>query len=180
MRKHNEQAAKYSRLEEMAKEYYPQAQDSISELTADLESQAAERADIPVEEYRKRIDDARDAQLYRSQMQREIDAKTEQDNIINGWQRDANEIKYINPEFDLKEAIKNPAFAKMLREGKSVFEAYATVHKPQPPKAPERKPVIQNVANPGGGTGGRQTSNPAGLSAEDFKKYIEECRNGRR
>ena len=180
MRKHNEQAEKYSRLESMAKEYYPDASDSLSELTADLENQAAERANIPVEEYRRRKDDARDAERYREQRRRETQSQSEQERIINGWQRDAREIQYINPEFDLREAVKNPEFARMLGDGKSVFEAYAVVHKPQPPKAPERKPVMQNVASKGGGTGNRQASNPASLSDEDFKKYIEECRNGRR
>ncbi len=180
MRKHNEQAAKYSKLEHMAKEYYPEAQDSLSELTADLETQAAERADIPVDEYRRRIDDKRDAQLYREHMQRENNAAREQEEIINGWQRDAEQIKYINPEFNLREAVKNPAFAKMLGDGKTVFEAYAAVHKPAPPKAPERKPIMQNGASPGGGTGSRAASNPANLPSADFKKFIEECRKGRR
>lgn len=180
MRKHNEQAAKYSKLEHMAKEYYPNSQDSLSELTSDLETQAAERAEIPVEEYRQRMNDARDAQLYRERMQSESNAARERENIINGWQRDAEQIKYINPDFDLREAVKNPAFAKMLGDGKTVFEAYAAVHKPAPPKTPERKPIMQNGASPGGGTGSRQASNPANLSSADFKKFIEECRNGRR
>ncbi|MBQ3124982.1 MAG: hypothetical protein IJC09_06150 [Clostridia bacterium] len=180
MRKHNEQAAKYSKLEHMAKEYYPNSHDSLSELTADLEEQAAERAEIPVEEYRQRQNDARDAQLYRERMQRETEAAREQEKIINGWQRDAEQIKYINPDFNLNEAVKNPVFAKMLGDGKTVFEAYAATNKPAPPKAPARKPILQNGASPGGGTGSRQASNPANLPSAEFKKYIEECRNGRR
>lgn len=169
MRKHNEQAEKYSKLEHMAKEYYPNSQDSLSELTADLEEQAAERAEIPVEEYRQRRDDAMDAEAAR-----------EQEKIINGWQRDAEQIKYINPDFNLSKAVKNPVFAKMLGDGKTVFEAYAATNKPAPPKAPARKPILQNGASPGGGTGSRQASNPANLPDAEFKKYIEECRNGRR
>lgn len=190
MRKHNEQE-KYSKLEHMAKEYYPDSQDSLSELTADLEEQAAERAEIPVEKYRQRQNDARDAQLYRELtadlekqaaewMQRETEAAREQEKIINGWQRDAEQIKYINPDFNLNEAVKNPVFAKMLGDGKTVFEAYAATNKPAPPKSPARKPILQNGASPGGGTGSRQASNPANLPDAEFKKYIEECRNGRR
>lgn len=180
MRKHNEQAEKYLKLEYMANKYYPNVQDSISELTADLEEQAAERAKMPVEEYRQRQNDARDAQLYRERMQRETDAARERERIINGWQRDAQEIKYINPDFNLSEAVKDPVFAKMLGEGKTVFEAYGATHKPAPPKTPARKPILQNGASPGGGTGSRQASNPANLPSAEFQKFIEECRNGRR
>ncbi len=99
----------------------------------------------------------------------------EKDKLISQWQRDGEEIKHLVPEFDLAEAIKNPDFANALVEGKSVFEAYGLINKKETPKP--RREIYQNGQHARRGTGG-SVVNPAKMSSEDFKKYIESIREG--
>ena len=169
MRKHNEQADKYAKLNEMASVYYPDADDPVSVLTSD----------IPVEDYRKQMEDKIDAERYRKLKNEDAERERRREEIINGWQRDAEQIRYINPEFDFDKAIKNPEFADMLRMGKTVFEAYSKTQHPTPPKQPERKAIIQNGASNNSGTGNLSESNPANLPEADFRKFIEKCRKER-
>lgn len=95
--------------------------------------------------------------------------------VIAGWQRDAKEIRHLVPEFDLNEAIKNPEFYDALAQGKSVFEAYALINKTQEPEP--RREIYQNGQRARRGTGG-SVVNPAKMSREDFKKYIERIKEG--
>lgn len=177
MKKHNAESDKYNRMSQMAKVYYPDADDPVATMMQDLEAQAAERESIPVEEYRSRLDDKRDAELYRTKMRDEEKRRQWIQDKVNGWQRDAEQLKIINPEFDLNEAMRNPEFERMLRSGKSVAEAYVAVHKPKLPQTAERKEIVQNGSGRNHGTGNRSEINPASLSRKDFMEYIEKCRN---
>ena len=98
----------------------------------------------------------------------------ERDELIAGWQRDAEQLKLIIPEFDLSSALKNEAFASELKNGATIFEAYAKTSKM--PKKEPREEIEQNArgARRGTGTG---TINPAKLSDDEFRKYINNIKN---
>lgn len=103
------------------------------------------------------------------------DTGGEKAKLIAQWQRDGEEIKHLVPDFDLNEAIEDPGFAEALSQGKSVFEAYALINKKETPKP--RREIYQNGQHARRGTGG-SVVNPAKMSREDFKKYIENIREG--
>lgn len=94
--------------------------------------------------------------------------------LISDWQREAAELKAIVPDFDFSSALRNEVFRKALTSGKSVIAAYSAMT--QMPKNPQRDELYQNARSPRRGTG-ETTINPAALSSEDFKKYIEKIRN---
>lgn len=206
--KHKEQAKKYEMLETMAAEYYPDAQNPIERLSQDLQTQAAEDAGVDVEEYKRRIQMRRDADSYKK-LQSDQEKR---DEIINGWRRDAEEIKYINPEFDLGTAMRDSTFSNVLRSGGSVLAAYSAMRKAaeqggntmlnnatsnagaanttvQPAgtgggqpntstraAAVGREPLQENGAAVSA-SGSRATVNPATMSRDEFKRYIEKCRD---
>ena len=97
------------------------------------------------------------------------------DEIVSMWQRDAQQLKVLVPDFDLAEAVKNNIFKNALTSGKTVFEAYReTINEP---KREPREEISQNARSARRGTGGT-AHNPAKLSSQDFKKYIDSIRNG--
>ncbi len=103
---------------------------------------------------------------------RENDATAE---LIREWHRDAEQLKLIVADFSLEEAIRNKAFADALRSGATVFEAYKEMLA-MPRPQPMREEIFQNARSARRGTGGA-TVNPAKLSSEEFKKYIDSIRN---
>ena len=100
------------------------------------------------------------------------DAETE--NIVKQWQRDAEQLKLLVPDFSLEEAIKNPAFADALKNGATVFEAYKEIS--GAPKPEKRDEIFQNARSARRGTGGASLT-PAKLSSDEFKKYIDNIKN---
>ncbi|MBQ3427381.1 MAG: hypothetical protein IJH37_09620 [Clostridia bacterium] len=94
--------------------------------------------------------------------------------VLALWQRDAAMLKLIVPEFDLNTAVKDETFRRVLTSGGSVFEAYAAAVRPG--SAAGRDEIFQNAQTRTRGTGDAVV-NPAKLSPEEFKKYIEERRN---
>ena len=101
--------------------------------------------------------------------------------IISQWERDAAQLKFIEPEFDFRTELQsNPQFRQLISQGMGVIEAYAASRpekvKAEPPKQAERKPIKQNAQSPDGGTG-TNTRNPANMSSAEFKQYIENIRN---
>lgn len=94
----------------------------------------------------------------------------EREKLILEWQRDAEQLKIIVPEFDLAQAVKDESFKEALINGATVFEAYAKTLKM--PKAEPREEIAQNARLPRRGTG-TGIINPAKLSSKEFKKYID-------
>lgn len=106
---------------------------------------------------------------------REAQNMPEKDNmLVDVWQRDASALKELIPEFELAEALREPAFTDVLRKGGSILEAYAAISRL--PKQPERDTIYQNAHMAQRGTG-EATRNPAKLSSQDFKDYIENIKN---
>ena len=94
--------------------------------------------------------------------------------LVMQWQRDAQQLKLLVPDFDLAEAVKNKEFSEALTSGATVFEAYKAMA--EPPKEKPREEIFQNARSARRGTGGASI-NPAKLSSSEFKKYIENIRN---
>lgn len=110
-----------------------------------------------------------------SENEKRDEAVADKDRAVKQWVRDAEQLKILVPEFDLEEAVKQPAFAEALLSGKTVIEAYKELI--GLPRNEPREEIAQNARNARRGTGGA-TQNPAKLSDEDFKKYINNIKNG--
>ena len=173
---------KNARILHAAKSYYgSETDDPLTALAEDLEQRAADTAKIPVEDFRKNRQLEEDAKAYREQQQREREQQERNTSIISQWERDATQLKFIEPEFDFRiELQSNPQFRQLISQGLGVIEAYAASRpqptKAEPPKQAERKPIKQNAQSPDGGTG-TNTRNPANMSSAEFKQYIENIRN---
>lgn len=50
------------------------------------------------------------------------------DRIYAGWIRQAEQVKQLFPEFDLREEMKNPRFARLIRGGVDIGDAYQALH----------------------------------------------------
>lgn len=101
--------------------------------------------------------------------------ETEPQRLIEMWQRDAQNLKLIVPEFDLGMAVKNETFKNVLASGGNVFEAFAAASRPNGGAA-GRDEIFQNAQSRSRGAG-EAVVNPAKFSPEEFKKYIEQRRN---
>ena len=97
------------------------------------------------------------------------------DEIIDTWRSDAEKLSKLVPDFNLASALGNEIFKNALVSGKNVFEAYEEMI--TPPKNPPRAGIRQNGQSARRGTG-ESKMNPAKLSSADFKKYIEQIKNG--
>ena len=102
------------------------------------------------------------------------DKSVDREKLVMQWQRDAEQLKILVPEFDLAEAVKNRAFHDVLTSGGTVFEAYKAMT--TPPKSQPREEIFQNARSARKGTGGAAV-NPAKLSDKEFRKYIENIKN---
>lgn len=159
---------------------------TLNTLIDDLETQGAREARIPVEQYRQQNRDAADAQAWREhqqqqqqEAQRKANAKEEfQRNIL----RDAQNLKAFEPDFDLQQALTNPAIQQALVQGQTLSQAYMAVKQaaqPQQPAIPkpQRSELDQNAQSAQRGTG-EGNRNPATMSTKDFMAYIDRIRNG--
>lgn len=97
--------------------------------------------------------------------------------IIAEWKRGEAELREIVPDFSLIDAMKNEVFAEAITRGSSVAQAYlmmtsAGANKPEP----ERREIPQNAQSANKGTG-RSRVNPATMSREEFRQYINNIKN---
>lgn len=90
------------------------------------------------------------------------------------WEEDAAKLSAALPDFDFAAALRNDAFKDALLKTGSVFKAYAAMVRP--PYQTARGDIAQNALSPRRGTG-ESSVNPAKLSSEDFKRYIDNIRN---
>lgn len=95
------------------------------------------------------------------------------ESLASKWQNEARQLKLIAPDFDLKQALSDKTFTDALSMGKSVIEAYA--ESMRMPKNSQRGSVYQNGQSARRGTG-EASLNPADMSPEDFKRYIEKLK----
>ena len=97
--------------------------------------------------------------------------------IIAEWKRGEAELREIVPDFSLIDAMKNEVFAEAITRGSSVAQAYLMMTKAGASEPePERREIPQNAQSANKGTG-RSRVNPATMSREEFRQYINNIKN---
>lgn len=173
-----DEIAQFRSLRNLAADYFPDSNDPITDLTADIEDQIAQERGIDVNAYRSQLADKNDAKLYRDQQQAAAERNKSVQDTVNGWMRDAEQLKLIDPSFDLRSSLSNPEFTQALRGGKSLFEAYSSLkNSSAASQQPKRTPIAQNGREKRTGTG-ESSVNPAKMSSADFAAYIDRIKNG--
>ncbi len=158
--------------------------DWIDRIVNHFDEAAAERDEVPVDEYRQKRRDSEDLQRYRAAERHINDQKDNMAKICERWKRENEELKEVAPDFDFVSAVEgNAAFKDALLKGASVAQAYLASgmaeKKPevQPKQAkPKRAEIAQNAQTSARGTGEGRV-NPASLSDKDFKAYINKIMN---
>lgn len=174
-----ERNEKIDRFERAARTFYGDNVDALDAATEDMEAQAARKRNQSPEELRSDLELRRDAERYREEQQQRSNIAAEKQRIVETWQRDAQELKNIDPSFDLVTALKDRTFYNNISNGRSVFQAYSAMksaEKPPQAAAPKRRAIMQNARETRTGTGG-STVNPARMKTEDFMNYIDRIKN---
>ena len=118
-----------------------------------------------------------DAQKYREhqKQQEAFDKKVE--DIRAQWQKDAEAMREIVPDFDFEQAMQNRDFYERIMSGLSIPLAYIAVNYMQA-QAPQnkRRTIIQNGQSTANANGSPEL-NIAGMSDEDFDKYLKKIKN---
>lgn len=105
----------------------------ISKLTKAIDdddaywAEDAEEAGLTVEQY-KQVQKLKRENEQMRQIQAAQQSQAQANAQINMWLSQAKEVKAIYPNFDFKQEVANPEFAKMLRYGIPVQKAYEAMH----------------------------------------------------
>lgn len=90
--------------------------------------------------------------------------------IISEWQAQEKILKKSVPNFDLRKALENPQFKKMLIEdGMDVIDAYEAIN----PKASKELPVLDEVGRSVSGSSGVTSHDVSSMSDDEFDRYIK-------
>ena len=95
--------------------------------------------------------------------------------IIAEWKRGEAELRELVPDFRLIDAMQNEVFARAITRGSSVAQAYLMMTHAGAEK-PERREIPQNAQSANKGTG-RSRVDPATMSREEFRQYINNIKN---
>lgn len=186
--------ARYDRMDRIARAFFPEDENAFDTLGDDLESQYEERAGRSFDDYLTEHKRDESASKWDAQEQAKADAESNRQKIIDKWVADAGNLKVIEPDFELEDALKNSTFTDALLSGDDVFAAYAKAYKGDPDPEPEpdsdekpedkpeekpasRKPLPQNGDSKSRRSGER-SKNPASMTTEEFKEYIRRIKNG--
>lgn len=89
--------------------------------------EAAEREGLTVEQYKKMQKLEREnAEAMR--IKEQLEAKAYQDNLIQGWIKQGDELKGLYPDFNLDKEFENESFKQLLTRGVDVKTAYEVAH----------------------------------------------------
>ncbi len=177
------------RIKRIAKKYFKDTKAPLEDVAMELEKQYAEHEGIDIDTLRESMDTEDDAEKWRNSEKDKADKEARdkgKKDFIDKLNRDAESLKAIVSDFDLKEALKDKKFYNAILDGKSVLEAYNLMDKPEKAEdkpetdeEKEEKPERKNVENgllKAKGTGSGR-NNPATLSESEFKKYIDNIKN---
>lgn len=167
----------------VVKEFYAMEdqEEALKTLLADLQAQSAEKKGVPVEEMIRQQALERDAMAYRKQQRAEQEQKQAVTQIYTDWERQAEHLRQIVPDFDLKTAFQNPEFyQKVVEGGYSLSEAYMAVEKSRPkpkPQAAARRP-IQEAGAQNTAVAGKIRQDVGAMTDSEFLSYIRRIQNG--
>ena len=171
-----------NRILRIAKKFYKDSEDPLDEVANELEKQYAEANNMDVDKLRDEMSTEEDADKWRAGEEKKANHEKARQDIIDKWHYDAEQLKFIDKDFDFASAVKNEKFKDALLDGKSVIEAYSLIkeskkeEKPAEDKKEQRESIDQNARQALKGTG-ESKFNPAKLSDKDFKAYIENIKN---
>lgn len=118
-----------------------------------------------------------DAKKYREQLQERqaFDEKVKQ--IRENWQKEAEAVKRVVPEFDFEKAMQNKKFYNLIMRGESIPIAYLAINNgEQQDSVSKRRVIVQNGQSTSNANGSPE-ANIAGMSDEDFAKYVKKLKN---
>lgn len=107
--------------------------DDVAKLAKAIETddayweEAAEEAGLTVEQYRNVQKLERENKELRLMRQRD-EGQQRMEAQLNDWYRQADQVKAIYPDFDLKAEVQNREFLGLLKAGIPVQKAYETIH----------------------------------------------------
>ncbi len=118
-----------------------------------------------------------DAKKYREQLQQKqaFDEKVKQ--IRENWQKEAEAIKRVVPEFDFEKAMQNEKFYNLIMSGESIPIAYLAINNDKQQESPSKRRVIVQNGQSTSNANGSPEQNIAGMSDEDFAKYLKKLKN---
>ncbi len=117
-----------------------------------------------------------DAKKYREQLQEKqaFDEKVKQ--IRENWQKEAEAVKRVVPQFDFEKAMQNEKFYNLIMSGESIPIAYLAINGEQQESPSKRRIIVQNGQSTSNANGSPE-QNIAGMSDEDFAKYLKKLKN---
>lgn len=118
-----------------------------------------------------------DAKKYREQLQQKqaFDEKVKQ--IRENWQKEAEAVKRVVPEFDFEKAMQNEKFYNLIMSGESIPIAYLAINNGSKQESPSKRRIIVQNGQSTSNANGSPEMNVAGMSDEDFAKYLNKLKN---
>lgn len=156
-------------------------EEALKTLLADLQAQSAEKKGMPVEEMIRQQEMERDALAYRNQQKAEREQQKAVSKIYTDWERQAEHLRGILPDFDLNNAFQNPEFyQKVVEGGYSLSEAYMAVErsKPSPQQKTAARRPIQEAGAQNTAVAGKIRQDVGTMTDGEFLSYIRRIQNG--
>ena len=91
-----------------------------------FEEEAA-KAGLSVKQFKEMRRMQAETQELRAQIQKQADRQKAQE-VYSGWMREAEQVKQMYPEFDLRAELQNEKFGRLLQHGIDVRTAYQVIH----------------------------------------------------
>lgn len=118
-----------------------------------------------------------DSLRYRAQLKQKEEFEKKVNDIKNQWAKDVQSLKKVIPDFDFEKAMQNRDFHDRIMGGETIPLAYLAVNN-MAMAAPEtkRRIIAQNGQSTSNANGSPEL-NIAGMSDEDFDKYLRKLKN---
>lgn len=171
---------------------FKELMDAIQKDDSFYEQQALEKG-MTVEDYRKYLNQEKELNKVAEELET-LRAEKQQQEYINQWEKEANELKQQIPDFDFDEELQNEKFNSLITFGWSLKDAYEAVHAKDiinkvVPKAVEqaKAKTVQSIMAKGlrPNENGVTSNSPANiknsvdkLDDKDFEEIKRRVRNG--
>lgn len=117
-----------------------------------------------------------DAMRYREQMKKNEEFEKRIKEIQQQWQKDALAMKGVIPDFDFQKAMQNRSFYDRIMKGEAIPLAYLAVNNMAMTMPNQRRTITQNGQSTSNANGSPEL-NIAGMSDDDFDKYLKKIKN---
>ena len=117
-----------------------------------------------------------DAKKYREQVKKDEVFNKKVSQIREQWQKDSEALKRIVSDFDFEKAMQNRAFYERIMSGDSIPMAYIAANMGKQDAPVKRRVIVQNGQSTANANGSPE-ANIAGMSDDDFQKYIRKLKN---